>query len=302
MSGAIGEPPGVQAEPSARSLPPIGSIHPPSLVAAWTSHFQRGEYRSQPSCRLTRLSCGGHGQLVISTESILAGLRGAMTRGLTRMFTWPTKAGPPVAARSAPPYERGSAHHPPGPGLGAAALVVALLGGLALLPSLSGCSANQQPTGVFTGPWGPELKSAYESATDPAVKAALADGKITRAEYDAAVQRYVACVADKGVTITPQNQNGLYQYEAVAGAATDAAVKACTPVIQTIESLYSDILRNPEHRNYNDVMVECLQRAGLVGRDYTGEQYKSDMAAGTQPFDMNDPAVGKCLANPQAVG
>ena len=119
------------------------------------------------------------------------------------------------------------------------------------------------------------MKAAYEAATDPAVKSALEDGKITRAEYDAAVQWYVACAADQGVTITPHEQDGLYNYEVVREPNTDAVIDSCTPVIQTIESLYSSMLKYPENRNMEDVIADCLKRAGLVPRDGHGEKFAS---------------------------
>ena len=182
------------------------------------------------------------------------------------------------------------------PSFGVTVVMVGFVAGV------SGCSAGQAPTDAFSGPYGPQMKAAYEAATDPAVKSALQDGKITRAEYDAAVQRYVACAADQGVTITPHEQDGLYNYEVVREPNTDAVIDSCTPVIQTIESLYSSMLKNPENRNMEDVIADCLKRAGLVPRDYTGEKFASDMKAGTGLFGSQslDPAVSRCLNNPQA--
>jgi hypothetical protein len=199
--------------------------------------------------------------------------------------------------------------------LGSTVLVLALLAGAAA------CSAGPEPTDAFTGPYGAQMRAAYESATDPAIKAALADGKITRAEYEAAVQRYVACAADKGVTITLHDQYGLYVYEVAQVPGADAALAACTPVIQTIESLYASITTNPQDLDWNDVVVGCLRRAGLVGPDYTGKQFKAwldssatsatsdggqvvtstaDPGAATPPFDPKDPAVHRCIAAPQS--
>ena len=180
--------------------------------------------------------------------------------------------------------------------LGAAVVALGFLAGV------SGCSASQAPTDAFSGPYGPQVKAAYEAATDPAVKSALQDGKITRAEYDAAAQRFAAWCGRPGVTITPHEQDGLYNYEVVREPGTDAVVDSCTPVIQTIESLYASMLKSPENLNMEDVIADCLPGAGLVPRDYTGEKFASDMKAGTGLFGSQslDPAVGRCLNNPQA--
>ena len=148
---------------------------------------------------------------------------------------------------------------------GVAAVMVGFVAGV------SGCSAGQAPTDAFSGPYGPQVKAAYEAATDPAVKATLADGKITQAEYDAAVQRAVKCAADQGVTVTPEKQpNGLDTYGFIQTPNSDAVFTSCEDAhLMQIELLYGQMVQNPQNRDMNDVYADCLKRAGVVPRDYT---------------------------------
>lgn len=166
----------------------------------------------------------------------------------------------------------------------------------------AGCSTDRETTSTFDGPYGPQLESAYKAETDPITKEALKDGKISRAEYEEAVQRYVACAADQGVTIVPTESYGLYTYEITGGANAEATIASCTPKIRTIESLYSAMVANPQHLDAHKVTADCLKRAKLVPRDYTGDQLAADMSAGTQPFSMDAPDVARCFTNPQADG
>ncbi len=175
--------------------------------------------------------------------------------------------------------------------------LVAVLGMAALL---GGCSGSEEKAGDFEGPYGSELRAAYESASDPAVRAVLEDGRITRAEYDAALQRFVACAADRGVTVTLEEAYGLYTFSTV-GDATEV-LDACSPHVETIAALYGRMLTNPDNRDMDEVVVECLRRAEVVSRDYTAETWVADRDAGTQPFSMDAPAVIRCLMNPQAEG
>lgn len=182
--------------------------------------------------------------------------------------------------------------------VGAAAVTATLLAGL------SACSAGPERTDAFSGPYGPQVKAAYESATDPAVKATLADGKITQAEYDAAVQRAVKCAADQGVTVTPEKlPGGLYQYSLISSPNGDAVFTSCgDSTLTSIEVLYSQVLENPQNRDMNEVYADCLKRAGIVPRDYTGQQYLADAKAGSGPFAGTtlDPDVQQCMLNPQS--
>lgn len=174
--------------------------------------------------------------------------------------------------------------------------------GLAI--SLCACSARQAPTDAFSGPYGPQVKAAYEAATDPAVKATLADGKITQAEYEAAVQRMVKCAADQGVTVTPEKQpGGLYQYKVIQSANADAVFTSCEDATLTpIEVLYGQMVQNPQNRDMDDVYADCLKRAGVAPRDYTGQQFAADSKANSGPFAgaTLDPAVQQCLVDPQS--
>lgn len=169
---------------------------------------------------------------------------------------------------------------------------------LAALLVVSACSHDVRSS-AFSGPYGSDMKDAYENATDPNVRDALEDGVVSRAEYEAAYQRFVSCAHDRGVEVTLEDSYGLYTYSTV-GPGSDEVVSACTPVVETIAAFYADMLTNPSRTDPLDLSAACLRRAGVVDRDYDAEQLSSDLAAGTGPFAEPSSSVDRCMINPQS--
>lgn len=145
---------------------------------------------------------------------------------------------------------------------------------------------------------------AYTRAQDPEVRSALADGVITRAEYEAANQRYVACAADKGVVIDLIDQGGLYAYSFRSAPGADDVVASCDYLAEDVSALYSGTTRNPDNEDFSELVTACLIRLGVVDPTYTAEQLRSDMDAGTEPFRTVDddvtPEGRQCLSDPGA--
>jgi hypothetical protein len=107
---------------------------------------------------------------------------------------------------------------------------------------------------------------------------------------------------DQGVVVTPHRQpNGLDTYEVVKSANSEAVFDSCDAVLKPIELLYGPMLANPQNRNMSDVYADCLKRAGVVPRDYSGQQFEADRKASTGPFAgaTLGPATVQCTIDPQ---
>ncbi|MFJ6678614.1 hypothetical protein ACIQLK_05720 [Microbacterium sp. NPDC091382] len=149
--------------------------------------------------------------------------------------------------------------------------IMAVLVGVAV--GLVSCTGPQQ--NLATGPYADLIAQARDQATSQFERDVLADGEITRAEYEEAIQRFVTCVADEGATVKPQDQAGYYVY-AIEGdvALYDKAADKCAPGTKAlIEGLYVDMLTNPNNRDYDELIAECFVKAGLVAAPFT----KSDL-------------------------
>lgn len=178
---------------------------------------------------------------------------------------------------------------------------------LAALFALASC---QGPT-PSTAPYEAQFQQSQHDATSDFERQVLADGAISRSEYEEAVQRYVACGHAKGIKINATAQtSGLYQYEIPGpplSSADEAALTNCeTGTTKLIEPLYTDIQQNPKHVDIFDSMAGCMVRAGKAPPSFSGKELRtlmSDAPNGrllpTGPtVDGTDPIVLKCTQPP----
>ncbi len=160
---------------------------------------------------------------------------------------------------------------------------------------------------VPDGPYKAQVLRAQQDATSDFERQVLSDGAISAAEYDEAVARYVRCFADQGVTVTPSDIGGYYQY----GVAKDEAEKFRTLSESCakgntliIEDLYIQMLTNPSGGDIYDAVAACLVRKGLASESLTGSELKQLQAADPRganlPYDPEDPEARACEINPEA--
>lgn len=181
-------------------------------------------------------------------------------------------------------------------GLEASRLCAATLIGLVTL-GLTGCASDVE--GVDWGPHAERYEELRHLVTSEFEREVLADGTITRGEYEEAVDRYVTCMGDAGFDVTTVDQGGYFVYEMASAPGLDEADERCK-VGRTlvIANLYIEQLTNPENVDYDVLTVDCFLRAGLVDETYTAEQFDADARAGSLPVDEDDPAFHRCMANP----
>lgn len=177
-------------------------------------------------------------------------------------------------------------------GPGGAALAVGVLVGISLLV---GCSSEP----ASDHPYADRYAEALSQATSDFERAVLADGTITRAEYEEAVSRYVDCMDGAGFAVTLVEQHGYYVFEFSAAPGLEAADTRCTEGNTFfVAGLYIDQLTNPAADDVDTLSVRCFIHAGLVDDEYTPEQFMVDAKNQTLPFDDTSPAFDLCMANP----
>jgi hypothetical protein len=160
---------------------------------------------------------------------------------------------------------------------------------------------------VPDGPYRAQILQAQQRATSDFERGVLSDGKITKAEYDEAVQRYVKCMADKGVTVNPYEMGGGYYGYSVPSRENDTFQRwgdSCAKgTTYLVEDLYIQMLTNPSGGDIDDAVAACLARKGLVDNSFTGSELKRlnaiDPRGKNLPYDSADPDAIACETNPQ---
>lgn len=135
---------------------------------------------------------------------------------------------------------------------------------------LSSCASPEENV------YAPEIAAAKSVAESDFEKTVFEDNLISRAEYEEAEQRYVACLDSKGAKISLVDEGGYYTYE-ISGEIVDTydAVKDDCRLGNTnlIESLYVDQLLNPQKIAFEDKVVACFIANGVAPADFTAKDF-----------------------------
>lgn len=172
-------------------------------------------------------------------------------------------------------------------------------------------SGGGTPSSTLSAVWAEDFAQAQRAASSDFERAVLADSTITADEYNEATDRFVECVQLNGLPAfaadDPHNA-GLWSYalpsssEAAAAQDQDAFFRIsdlCAPGTNgLIEPLYVDLTTNPAKQDESTVRAQCLNRAGLVGPDYSAAEYNADQADDTFPFSSEAEAAVRCFINP----
>lgn len=112
----------------------------------------------------------------------------------------------------------------------------------------------------------------------------FADGVVTQAEYDEAYHRWRTCAESGGVTVRVERDDyGLYVIATSLPieSATDEAFERDRQVSDLCEggswmlisAVYHDQLMNPDSRDWNEGVWQCLIDTGALDSDYTLESF-----------------------------
>lgn len=150
------------------------------------------------------------------------------------------------------------------------------------------------------GPYAPskELIALLEQAQS--------EGSVSLSNYEKAWSNYRRCVVDRG---QPQPKlihyaNGLYTKAGVSGGTQeqrDAFLQATDECeyseVLALQTIYAAQIDNPNlYSSPNVGIVDCLQRHGLVPKDYTASQFQHESSSEEYSFDESQPQVQACYA------
>ncbi len=178
---------------------------------------------------------------------------------------------------------------------------------------LAGCSGGPE---AVTGPYAERIEAARAQATSAFEREALADGEVSREEYEEAVQRFLACAAEQDILVEVEDQAGYYIYSSKAEPDDfDRVYGVCAPgTVGILAGLYTDMLVNPTNGDPDTVTASCFVRAGLVTEPFTAVDFRdllirsgaSDGSGGTGQVRIDPEAqrvmgtdeAHTCMANP----
>lgn len=177
--------------------------------------------------------------------------------------------------------------------------------------SFVGACAPQEPPEV-EGPWADRVAELDALATSDFERDVLADGVVSRAEYDEANQRLTTCMEDVGQLIELVEQGGYYVYGTASDAQALAALDQCQEgTTALVGGLFVDMYTNPDNIDDDEAVLACIKREGLVPEALTLEEYlagdgatRTDESGTTSqspwrlPFAQDDPTYDACMVNP----
>jgi hypothetical protein len=127
---------------------------------------------------------------------------------------------------------------------------------------------------AFSGPWAELFELTYAEASSDEERAALKDGEISAQEYAYFQDKIVECLAALDVTATFRS-DGALEYSNPDRVSQDAIGECNAENGIRVLTLRDTIARNPTNVDENELVVDCLQREGVVDEDYTAEDLEN---------------------------
>lgn len=188
---------------------------------------------------------------------------------------------------------------------------------IAVLSTLAGC-AQSEPANTdraatgeappFSGPYANEYRQAWIDSEDEFVHQVLADEEITDQEWAEIGTRLGECLDGQGISFLGFEPDGAYSIDPgqTEGDRANEVMGDCEQESGEawVNALRSMPLINPENRDMNEIMAECLVRVGAVAPGYAADDYTRD--ASTFGFAFLDPDKGPdllwaCNADPLSI-
>ncbi|PZF64161.1 hypothetical protein DEJ33_12065 [Curtobacterium sp. MCPF17_047] len=150
------------------------------------------------------------------------------------------------------------------------------------------------------GPWAEEFADA---AVSPYQIGMLADGVITADERADARARTKVCMREHGYRYE-EHRDGAADIDPLHGQREGieqvmSYLRGCSRRFDhDISRLFDAIRRNPEHRGEAALQVACLRRAGVVGRDYTEQRWRTEREDDDYSFVEWSPEATQCRLDP----
>lgn len=174
---------------------------------------------------------------------------------------------------------------------------------LAAVPALvAGCaSTSDEPSVAPTGAYAARIAELEGEIVSDLERQILADGTITREEYEEAHTRLQQCVEDGGgaVQLHP-DEHGFYTYQ--VDAASEPIFLSCeTGTTGVVAGLYRDMTVNPANEDFMTLIRDCMVAAGALEQGTTVEQFDAEFFT-ESPAALDDPAIAEqfdtCFGDP----
>ncbi|WP_434316147.1 hypothetical protein [Leifsonia sp. P73] len=178
---------------------------------------------------------------------------------------------------------------------------------------LTGCSgpgetAGERPDRPAPGGagWESEIADAVRHATTDFERNALADGRISDAEFAEMENGFVECLRDRNVTFGGFGPAGGYGFTPGPGTTTAEAngiADECSASsgLDTVGSLYFAMQRNPQNLDEASITAACLVKKKVVPQTYSASDYARDTPTRAYPFTdaaRGEKAMEECDTDP----
>lgn len=178
--------------------------------------------------------------------------------------------------------------------------------------SLTGCASPAQTTVQMPAgagqqfSWTAEMQRIKNTTADDFVKKVLDDNKISDQEYAEMVNRFRKCLIAGQVTMSEFRFDGSYDFSFPDNMSSDEAHQVTTSCSRLhgegeVGYLYTGMRRNPESRDDDQIIAECLIKTQVVAPSYTGATYLAESLKGIYSFTdtVKGPgALKKCKMDP----
>ena len=141
---------------------------------------------------------------------------------------------------------------------------------------------------MFTGPFAGEFAQTWQNNEDAFIRGIIADQRITDQEWAEVVARMKACFESEGMSVKEYNPDGSYSFELGSHDAEtgNRLATGCeeSSGVAPVGRLRISMQTNPDNRDMDELMHECLVRVGAVPKSYGLDEYRRDNSTFSFPF------------------
>ena len=140
----------------------------------------------------------------------------------------------------------------------------------------------------FSGPFAAEYEQAWTESGSNFVKLVIEDERISGREWAELVNRMATCFSGEGATFEGYTPDGGYgaQKNSLSSDRLNELMGECEK--STGEAwlgyLWFSAPKNPQNAPAEEIITECLIRNGIVGPDYTPEEFVRDNPTLSFPY------------------
>ena len=141
---------------------------------------------------------------------------------------------------------------------------------------------------MFTGPFAGEFAQTWRNNEDAFIRGIIADQRITDQEWAEVVARMKACFESEGMSVKEYNPDGSYSFDLGSHDAEtgNRLATGCeeSSGVAPVGRLRISMQTNPDNRDMDELMHECLVRVGAVPKSYGLDDYRRDNSTFSFPF------------------